>query len=260
MKIAIFGTGVMGEAFVSHFVKNHEVILYDKSEEKSSKIARKHGAKSTQSIEELLKECQIVLLSVKPKDLSIVASQISSFLTPSHIIISILAGTSLQLVQEMFPKSTVVRVMPNLPIVCQKGVLGVVQDNLMNTKIRDLLSTLFEGIGLVVWIPEQQMDAITALTGSGPAFILLWIEAMMESAIAMGLSTEKSRDLVLQTMLGTLELCKTTGKHPAELKWLITSPGGTTIEGLKELEKAGVRSGIMNAFLATYQKSRKFGD
>lgn len=255
MKVAIFGAGVMGEAFATHLGKKQEVFLYDKNPEKASLVAKKCSGSVLQSPEEVAKTCLVILLAIKPKDIEKVAKELAPFLKKEHILISILAGTSIALLEKEFPHCKIVRVMPNLPLVCGEGVLGVVETE---WNVKETISQLFVGMGLLVWIPEAQVDAISSLTGSGPAFIFVIIEAMVESAIAMGIAPSVARDLVLQTILGSVKLLSSTGKHPAELKWMIASPGGTTIVGLKELEDAKVRSGIINTFLATYHKNQTF--
>jgi pyrroline-5-carboxylate reductase len=148
--------------------------------------------------------------------------------------------------------------MPNLAIIYGEGVIGLSSDDSFPKSDKDKLSNAIESLGKLVWIPESKMDALTALAGSGPAFFLTMFEAMVESGIAMGFTAKETQSLIHQMVIGSLTLLEKTGKHPAELKWQITSPAGTTIAGLKKLEEQALRSAIINTFLATYERAQQF--
>jgi pyrroline-5-carboxylate reductase len=146
---------------------------------------------------------------------------------------------------------------PNLAITCEAGVLGLVEDPLISVALRKKIEKLFFGLGLIVWLLESKIDALTALTGSGPAFIFVLVEAMIDSGVLLGFSHQEAREFALKTIQGSVELLQKTGQTPSELKWQVASPKGTTIAGLKALEKTGFRSAILSAFTAAYERAQE---
>jgi pyrroline-5-carboxylate reductase len=168
----------------------------------------------------------------------------------------LLSGTTLNTLESFFSPSRIVRMMPNLPLIYGEGVIALCADD-RKAEDKDRLQKIFEVLGKVYWLPEEKMDALTALAGSGPAFFFVMVEAMIDSGIAMGFTAADSQKIVLQMLQGSLTLLEKTGKHPGELKWQVTSPQGTTIAGLKRLEELALRGGIINTFLATYERTRQ---
>ena len=163
-----------------------------------------------------------------------------------------IVGLDLESLQDHFSKGKVMRIMPNLSISCGKGVIAVAEPSPMDTNEVDML---FDGLGIITFIQEEQMAAVGALAGSGPAYMFLVLEALVEGGIAMGMSAKESLALGMQTMEGAVALLRQRECVPEEIKWEITSPGGTTIEALIEMERSGVKSGIINGLLAAYNKS-----
>lgn len=257
MKVAVIGCGVMGRAFAAHFSKKHPVILFDHQKEKSDSLAKEIEAKSSDSIQKAVQEADVVVLAVKPKDLSAVSQAASSAFSEKQIFVSILAGTSVEDLKKHFPKPHIVRAMPNLALICEKGVIGLVDTPSLEHEVKHKIDALLKGMGLVYWLPESKIDALTALAGSGPAFILVMIEAMMEGGVYMGFTSQEARELVLETMEGTVALLRAGKQHPAEIRAQIASPGGTTIAGLREMESSGVRAGIINTLLAAFKRSKE---
>ncbi|MBY0529830.1 MAG: pyrroline-5-carboxylate reductase [Rhabdochlamydiaceae bacterium] len=255
MKIAVIGCGVMGGAFARHFAKKHPVILYDRSFEQTQNLAAECQGVVAESIEEAAKQADIILLGIKPKDLLGVAEALSEPLVKDKLVISMLAGVPLSALKTHFPHSKLLRVMPNLALTCGQGVVGMVDQGQLSKEIMRQIDELFDGMGLNAWMPESKLEALTALAASGIGFVFLMLEAMMEGGISMGFTSQESKDFVLKTMEGAVALVRETGKHPAELKLNISSPGGTTIAGLIEMENRGVRSGIINALLTAYHKA-----
>ncbi len=145
--------------------------------------------------------------------------------------------------------------MPNLPLIYGEGVIGLCSDEKMIKEDRDILAKLFESLGKIYWLPESKINGLTALTGSGPAFFFSMVESMIDAGIAMGFAAKDAQSLVYQMLKGSLTLLERSEKHPGELKWQIASPQGTTIAGLKRLEELAVRGGIMNTFLAAYDRA-----
>lgn len=253
MKIVVIGCGVMGGALAKHFTKKHSVLLVDHNKTRTQALAKEIGAVVEEDVKRAVEEADVILLAIKPKDLTSVAKSIGVFVRKDKILISILAGTSLAMLKQNFPSGVLVRAMPNLGLVYGQGVVGVVENEHHSTK--QTVASLFDGLGLVAWMSEDKIEALTALSGSGIGFILVMIEAMMDGGVHLGFSAGESREFVLKTMEGAVALMKGSNKHPAELKLQIASPAGTTIAGLKVMEEEGVRSGIVHALTACYEKA-----
>jgi pyrroline-5-carboxylate reductase len=254
MKIAVIGCGVMGSAFAKHFAKKHSVTLCDRDKTKAQALAKEIGVDFEENLNSAAQEADLVLLAIKPKDLSLAARAIAGSFTQEKILLSILAGTPLSLLTRDFPRGTIVRSMPNLGLIFGQGVMGLAENGLSDP-FKQQIEGLLEGIGLIAWMPEDKIDALTALSGSGIGFVLVMIEAMMDGGVHLGFTAKESREFVLKTIEGAVALMKESGKHPAELKLQIASPGGTTIAGLKVMEEEGVRSGIVHALVACYEKA-----
>jgi pyrroline-5-carboxylate reductase len=255
MKVAIIGCGVMGSAFAKHFAKKHSVLLHDHDKLKAQALAKEIGAAFEENLSHCIEKADVVLLAIKPKDLASLAKAASGALTEKKILISILAGTPTAVLRKNFPTGVLVRTMPNLALAYGQGVVGLAENTHISPQIKQTVDSLLEGIGLVAWMSEEKIEALTALSGSGIGFVLVMIEAMIDGGVHLGFTAQEAREFVLKTMEGAVALMKETGKHPAELKLNIASPGGTTIAGLKVLEEEGVRSGIVHAMVACHEKA-----
>src|ERR1700722_10478712 len=255
MKIAIIGCGVMGSAFAKHFAKKHTVLLCDRDKHKTQALAKEIGGVAAEDIGSAVQQADLVLLAIKPKDFASLAETIAPFFTEGKLLLSILTGATLSMLAHHFPKAIRVRSMPNLALLYGQGVIGLV-DHDVPAQVKEQVNGLLEGTGLVVWMPEEKLEALTALSGSGVGFVLLMIEAMIDGGVHLGFPVQESRELVLQTFVGAIAMMKGSGKHPAELKLQVSSPGGTTIAGLKAMEEEGVRSGIVHGLSACYEKAQ----
>jgi len=255
MKVAVVGCGVMGSAFARHFAKKHSVLLHDRDPMKAQSLAKEIGTAFEENLTNCLQHADVILLAIKPKDLSSIAKAASSSLSDNKILISILAGTPIALLRKHFPTGAIVRSMPNLALAYGQGVVGLAESAHLSLETKRIVDSLLEGIGLVAWMPEDKIEALTALSGSGIGFVLVMIEAMMDGGVYLGFTAQEAREFVLKTMEGAIALMKESGKHPAELKLNIASPGGTTIAGLKVLEEKGVRPGIVHALVACHEKA-----
>lgn len=256
MHIAIIGCGNMGTGIAKSLHTYHQLTLYDHYPATAQALARQVPAIACQELLSAVEEADLIILAVKPQNLTDVAEQLAPLLKPHQILVSLLAGISYSSLKQVFPHSIIVRMMPNLALIHGKGVIGLVENPLLSEKQKLLLQALFEPLGTVYWLPESKVDALTALTGSGPAFIFVLVEAIIEAGIYMGFKASDAKSLTLQMLKGSLALLEESDKHPGELKWQITSPGGTTIEGLKTLEDYAVRSGIIHTFLASYNRTK----
>lgn len=255
MRIAIIGCGVIGSAFAKRLYSAHELYLYDRKWETTKALATEVASQACLTLEEAVKSADWIILTVKPQNLNEVANQMGSFLKSNQLLISSLAGIPLKQLNSHFPTPSILRLMPNLAVMYGQGVIGMTDQNLHSPEVKQELEAAFSPLGKVYWIPESKMDAFTSLTGSGPAFAFILIEAMIDAGIAMGFHSHEAQELVYQMLQGSLALLKETGQHPDELKWKITSPAGMTIAGIRHLENEGVRGKIMNAFIAAYERA-----
>lgn len=241
----------MGSAFARQFAKmGHELKLCDHLAAKGQELAKELGGEFNASPNEAVRGADLVLLAVKPHDLAKIDEPLDG-----KIVLSILAGTPLKKLQERFPKAKIVRAMPNLALTCGEAVIALCGD--VSDQVRGLVGELLQGTGLYFWTQEDKIDPITAIAGSGPAFVLAMIEAMVESGIELGLNAAQAQELVLQTILGSIALLKANPVHPGEIRWKIAAPGGTTIAGLAAFEESGVRAGIRKTILATYARAKE---
>jgi pyrroline-5-carboxylate reductase len=259
MKIGILGCGVMGGAIAHNVSQYHEVILHDHKEENGARLAKDLKADFQLDLEKFIEASEAVILAIKPKDLELISKQLTPLLKHEAIVISILAGQSLQTLKHYFPLSPIFRVMPNLPLICGHGLLGIADEPEMEGRFKKKAEEILKGVGTIFWLKENLLNAFTALTSSNPAFIYLIIEAMVEAGIAMGFKGEEALEYVLQTIEGSVALLRYTRKTPAELKMEITSPGGATIAGLNKLEEQGVRAGLIAGLKACCQRADELG-
>lgn len=239
MKICIIGAGTIGGGIAKRLEKVHTVNVQTKQNSKDLK--------------KRIKDSDVIILAVKPHALADLVKEMGE-VKGDKVIVSVLTGIDIRKLKGYFPDVSVVRMMPNLALTTGESVLGFAEGN-YSLKVKKMLEGIFGLLGKSYWIPETKFDGLTALTGSGPAFVLVMIEAMVEAGIGLGFSHKQSLELVMQMMEGTLSVLK-EGKHPAELKWQIATPGGTTIEGLKMLEDKGLRIAILEAFYAAAAKAK----
>jgi pyrroline-5-carboxylate reductase len=199
----------------------------------------------------------VILLAVKPSQVREVLTEISSQITARHLLVSIAAGVTLERLAAPLPAGTrLVRVMPNTPALVMASASAYALGKSATIADGQLVQKLFSAVGLALEVKESWLDAVTGLSGSGPAYVALMIEAMSDAGVAEGLSRDIATRLVAQTLLGTAKMLLETGLHPGVLKDMVTSPGGTTIEGLHALEKGGLRAALINAVRAASEKSR----
>ena len=198
------------------------------------------------------------MIAVKPQDFAVLLGEIGQVLRPEQTVLSVAAAIPTALIESRVTAGVpVVRAMPNAPAVVHEGIAGVCAGAHADDRHLELAEEVLAHLGGVVRVPESYMDAVTAVSGSGPAYFALLAEAMIEAGILLGLSRQVSTDLVVQTMLGTAKLLRDEKMHPVELREAVTSPGGTTIRAIRELERAGVRAAFLNAIQAAMERSRE---
>jgi len=257
MKITIIGCGNMGSALAQRLSKKHRLYFYDHHIVKAEKLEQEGYGKASREIKESLIHAELIILAVKPINVKEMGILIGEELKNDQIVVSLLAGTSIKILKGLFPNGHIVRMMPNLALLYGEGVNGLSSDENLPLKLKEELKNTFEVLGKVFWLTEDKINALTALTASGPAFFFAMVEAMVDAGIAMGFTAVDSQALIYQMLQGSLTLLEKTSKHPGELKWQVASPRGTTIAGLKRLEELAVRGGIMNTFLAAYDRANQ---
>lgn len=256
LNIAILGCGTMGSGMAHRYAENgHSLFLYDHKPKRTVELATALQATPCQNAQEAMQQAEVIILAVKPQNYLNLSTHICQELKAEQLLVSILTGITYQSLNKQFGNVPILRIMPNIAVVYGKGVLGIAENSHLSQHHKQVANILCEPLGKAYWIPEEKLDALTALTGSGPGFAFIMIEAMVDAAIAMGFKADQGLNLVTEMLVGTLSMLKETGKHPGELKWQVTSPNGTTIAGIKALEEAALRAGIMNTFLAAYQRA-----
>lgn len=258
MKIGVIGCGNMGGGIAKRLaLAGHHLIVCDHDEIKRGRLASEIKGLSCSSVKELVLQSEVVILAVKPKDLDIVSKEFPGNFLSKQLVVSVLAGVRIETLKDRLGDVAILRMMPNLAVIEGNGVVGMTANEEISAETKLQISQLFACLGLVKWYPEKMIDGVTALTGSGPAFVCVMIEAMIEAAVALGFSAEEGQELVLHMMEGTISMLMKSGEHPSSLKLRVSSPGGTTIAGLLAMESAGVRSGISKGFLAAFERSRQ---
>lgn len=251
----------MADALLTGFLetkafRKDNVVVTDISQERLDYMSKKFGVIVTDDNVKMLNELKIVLLAVKPQAMDAVLKEIAPHLTDEHLIVSIAAGYSLaQMESHLGPDRRLVRVMPNTPSKIGVGAAGFSLGPRATQEDADTVELLMNSVGLSYQVTESQLDAVTGVSGSGPAYIFLLIEAMADGGVKMGLPRDIALKLAAQTAYGAAKQCLETGVHPGALKDAVTSPGGTTIDAVHKLEELGFRNAAMSAVVAAAEKS-----
>ena len=262
-RIAIIGGGRIGEALLAGLLSSGwtEIVVTSRREERVAELHERHGVEATTSNPDAVRGAALVVIAVKPQDIDALLTEIGSLLSPEQTVLSIAAAIPTAHIETRIADGVpVVRAMPNAPSTVHEGMAGIAAGAHADDAQLALAEDVLSHLGRVVRVPEQAMDAVTAVSGSGPAYFALLAEAMIEAGILLGLSREISTTLVVQTMLGTATLLRDERMHPVELRESVTSPGGTTIAAIRELEQAGVRAAFLNAIQAAMQRSKELAE
>jgi pyrroline-5-carboxylate reductase len=236
------------------------VIVSEPWEPRREYIGRECGVGTTAENSEVMMESDTVILAVKPQVVKVVLDDICSSIHRDHLVISIAAGVTLAALEGGLPKGTrVIRVMPNTPALVQEGAAGLCRGTSASGDDMRVAMSLFNAVGVAVEVPDALMDAVTGLSGSGPAYCFTFLQALIDAGVRDGLSRPDAHKLAVQTMLGSARLCEETGKSPSELTAMVTSPGGTTVEGLYHLERNAFRGAVMDAVRAASLRSKELG-
>ena len=259
-RLAILGAGKIGESLLAGLVSSGwtDVVATSRREERVAELRERHGVETTTSNPDAVRGAQIVVVAVKPQDIEALLGEIGPLLSPEQTVLSVAAAIpTVQIEARLANDVPVVRAMPNAPSTVHEGIAGLSAGAHASDEHLELAESVLLHLGRVVRLPESAMDAVTAVSGSGPAYFALLSEAMIEAGILLGLSREVSTQLVIQTMLGTAKLLRDENMHPVDLREAVTSPGGTTIRAIRVLEQEGVRAAFLNAIQAAMERSRE---
>jgi len=264
-KVGIIGAGNMGEAILKGIVektdiKPEEIIISDINSERLNFLVQKYGVAATEDNRRLVKMSDLIFLSVKPKDLEKTLSPLKEYFTENKIVISVLAGIKIEKIKKLIEKSPVVRIMPNTPALIGEGAIGVSFDDLIKENEKNYVLSILKSLGLVLEFQEDLMDAVTGLSGSGPAYVFNFIDSLAQGGVKVGLSYNDALKLAVQTVIGAAKMVKELEEHPSVLRDKVTSPAGTTIYGLHALEKGNFKNTVMNAVEEATKRSKELSD
>ena len=265
MDIAFIGGGVMAEALIGGIINGGiasggEVFVGEPISNRRSYLENTYGLRASSNNSEVINKAELIILAVKPQIISGVMADIKDIIQGNQTILSIVAGTNSRSLREGLDHDLVIRVMPNIPAQIGKGMSVWTASEDVSDEIKEITGAILNTLGEEIYVSDETyIDMSTALSASGPAYVFLFIEALIDAGTYLGMNREMTRQLVLQTVMGSAELVKESGRHPAELKDMVTSPGGTTIEAIRALESAGFRSAIFDGVIQAFQKSKALG-
>jgi pyrroline-5-carboxylate reductase len=262
--IGFIGAGKMAEALINGIINSsltsaHNIFASDKDSSRMNYITGEYGINGVRTNAALAEKSDIIILAVKPDNIGEVLDEIKKSIDVKKLIISIAAGIKEEFIRQRLSSGTrIVRVMPNTPALVLQGAAGIYFNKNCNKKHREYAKKIFDSIGIsIVLDKEPLLDAVTALSGSGPAYVFYFIEALSDAGVSMGLSRDMSQKLAIQTVFGAGKMAKETNIHPTILKEMVTSPGGTTIKALEILERAGIKGSIIKAVNKACKKSKE---
>tara|TARA_B100001750_G_C15518320_1_gene609214 strand:+ start:738 stop:1571 length:834 start_codon:yes stop_codon:yes gene_type:complete len=271
VRVSFIGGGNMAEAIISSIISNglidpKNLLVSEPVESRREHLSLAYNISSYSDTKKLLldinesKTPTVIVIAVKPQQLHQVTRELNSIVSKEHVILSIVAGVSIDTLTQSLEHDAIIRVMPNTPAQIGKGMsVWVVTESVSDIYI-DFAREMLQALGSEILVDDEKyIDMATALSGSGPAYVFMFLEAMIDAGVYIGLSSDISSKLAIQTVLGSIELVDQTNKQPSDLRALVTSPGGTTAEAVSVLEEEGFRSAILNAVIAAYNKAVLLG-
>jgi pyrroline-5-carboxylate reductase len=264
--VVIVGGGQMGEALLAGMAGGDEplfeggrIAVVERSPERISYLRDKYGVTGVDLVQ-AMRNADTILLTVKPQHVDTVLTRMADEVTDGHLVVSVVGGiTTARIEQRLMAKVAVVRCSPNTPVSVGEGMAAISAGAYADAGHLDRVKVLFGSVGRVVEVPEEQLDAVTALSGSGPAYFFFLAEAMIEAGVLLGFSRELAEELVIQTAVGSAVMLRDSGRDPVALRAAVTSPGGTTISAIRELEKHAVRAAVMAAVEAARDRATAIG-
>ncbi len=263
MKLAFIGGGVMGEAIIARILSNglanaQDLTACDILPQRRDHLAATYGIKAVEAPAPALKDASIVLLAVKPQEFAAAARGIS--VKPEQTVMSIMAGLTIASVRSALNHDAIVRAIPNTPAQIGEGMTVWTATDAVTQAAREKIRGILAILGQEMYVDDEKyVDMATAVSSSGPAYIFLVMEALIDGAVHIGVRRDMAQRMIIQTVLGSARYAEATGKHLADLRNEVTSPGGTTTEGLRALEKAGMRLAFIEAVQAAYEKAKRLG-
>jgi pyrroline-5-carboxylate reductase len=259
--IAVIGAGKMGEALISGLMKAgarpDDIVITERDEARAQELSQRYGVKAVANAE-AARVAETLVLAVKPQDMDALLTELSSAVTPDRLIVTIAAGIPTSAIEKRLVEGVpVVRVMPNTPALVGEAMSVVASGAHARPEHLERAESLFRPVGKVIRLPETQLDAVTALSGSGPAYVFYLVEAMTDAGILLGLPRAIAHELIVQTVVGAAVMLRDSGEHPGILREAVTSPAGTTIAAIRELENHGVRAAFLSALEAARDRSRE---
>lgn len=265
-KIGFIGGGKMGEALCKGIIKAglsdaSNIVISDVVVERCRLLSKEIGIKTTQNNKDVTSFADVIILAVKPQIMNDVLNNLKNDINQRHLVVSIAAGIPLRFIESRLQAGTrIIRVMPNTPCLVAASSTAYALGKYATDADSQLVHNLFNAVGRVFKLDEKYLDAVTGLSGSGPAYVYMFIEALSDGGVKMGLPRDVATVLAAQTVMGAAKMVLETGQHPAQLKDAVTSPGGTTVEGISKLEEGGFRSTVINAVESATIKSKKLGE
>ncbi len=259
--IAVIGAGKMGEALISGLLKAgtspDDVLITERYEARAQELTQRYGVKAVTNAE-AAKLADTLVIAVKPQDMDALLGELSTSVAPDRLIVTIAAGVPTSTIEKRLVEGVpVVRVMPNTPALVGEAMSAVAAGEHAKAEHLERAEDIFRPVGKVIRLPESQLDAVTALSGSGPAYVFYLVEAMTDAGILLGLPRSVAHDLIVQTVVGAGAMLRDSGEHPVTLREAVTSPAGTTIAAIRELENHGVRAAFLAALEAARDRSRE---
>ena len=264
--LSFIGSGVMAEAMISGILNNgltapDHIVAADPRQERGEELAGRYGVKATTANREAVQAAQIVVLSVKPQVLPAVLQEVQGAVMPEGLVLSIVAGARIGVMAAGLDHQAIVRAMPNTPAQIGEGMSVWTATGEVSEEQRRQAQSILQALGEEIYLEDENyLDMATALSGTGPAYVFLFMEAMIDAGVHLGFSRRIAQQLVLQTVRGSVDFARQSVAHPAELRNMVTSPGGTSAEALYQLEKGGFRTVLSRAIWAAYQKSQYLGE
>lgn len=254
------GGGNMAEALIKGMTSQgmKEIMVSEPREERRQYLEKTYAVKTTASNRDVVSSCGIIILAIKPQNMAVVLDEIAGDVTDEKTVVSIAAGITLALLQSKLNTKKLIRVMPNTPALIQEGMSVMSLCECFNDKDISVVREILMSVGRVITMPEKIMNAVTALSGSGPAFVALFVEAMTEAGVRMGINKGHASELAVQTLLGTARLLD-TGMSPEKLREMVTSPGGTTAAGLQAFQEKGFNDIVIDALFAARDRAEELG-
>ena len=263
-QIGFIGGGAMAESIIrgilsAELVMPSQIMVNDISSERLAHLSSSFAISTTLDSQEIVKQSDILFLTVKPQVISGVIDTIAPIVTKTTIVVSVAAGVPIDMLQSKMSGVPIIRVMPNTPVAVGEGMSAMALGKYATKAVSDPIAEVFASVGQVVTVSEDSMDAVTGLSGSGPAYAFVVIDALADAGVRVGLSRQTSILLAAQTLMGAAKMILETNEHPAKLRDMVTSPGGTAIAGVHTLEQKGVRAALIDAVVAATKRSREMG-